>query len=623
MGVTGGVLARILRTAGRQVDLSKYRNGIDDRSTDAKRRKLRPLRIGLDGSGWIARAAHGNGRMLVDDRFLTDYGRAQISRGEETELDLMTSVENRRDYVKTCTERVLSQILELQTVTKAHVTVVLDGKSPPIKEQETKRRRQRKANAKEARDAPDADKALSQRFRAAREAGADGSYGDIIEELIHLFRENNISFLVAPYEADGQLGYLAERGLVDLVITEDSDLLCQSIHSLMFKYANGSGMLVLRQDLGAMEIQDKSLSLPDFNTTMIAIMFVSIGCDYCESLPGIGPITARNIVSEVFARRKKVRGPLLRQIFDKLYSVCRYSLTQEEMDMYEECFLAALFAFQHQVIFCPLRGKCFVANDPPHGSDPLLLEYEPYEALCNDVAKQQELIGALPERRLQRPIAEGWISARTMMPFPNMILPEHLQATLRQPKCGLTAPETQNSSIAYDVEQEMLAVSAETEQDLDDDNPGTQAGFQCEGPAAHNEESTSYDTQHHETQHFETQVSQAKLTTAPDSGDTEGLGTQKFHQSKSPTDSSNTRESNFGRSLQPKRSIDIPLSPHQIGNDVVEIPSCRVGVLPPKLLQSKSPLLSSQSSRNTSSTSSKYASQATFASDASSPPLLP
>jgi hypothetical protein len=154
MGVTGGVLARILRTAGRQVDLSKYRNGVEDRSTEAKRGKLRPLRIGLDGSGWIARAAHGNGRMLVDDRFLTDYGRAQISRGEETELDFITSVENRRDYVKACTERVLSQILELQTATKAHVTVVLDGKSPPIKEQETKQRRQRKLNAKEKRDAP-------------------------------------------------------------------------------------------------------------------------------------------------------------------------------------------------------------------------------------------------------------------------------------------------------------------------------------------------------------------------------------------------------------------------------------------------------------------------------------
>ena len=605
------------------MDLSKYRNGIEDRSTDAKRRKLRPLRIGLDGSGWIARAAHGNGRMLVDDRFLTDYGRAQISRGEETELDFITSVENRRDYVKACTERVLSQILDLQSVSKAHITVVLDGQSPPVKKQETKRRRQRKLNAKVERDNPDANKALTRRFRAAREAGADGSYGDIIQELIHLFRENNIAFIVAPYEADGQLAYLAQQDLVDLVITEDSDLLCQNIQNIMFKYANGSGMLVLRQDLGAMELREKSLSLPDFDTTMIAIMFVSIGCDYCDSLPGIGPVTARNVVSEVFSRREKDHVPLLRQILNKLYSLCRYSLTQEEMDLYEERFLAALFVFQHQVIFCPLRSKCIVANDPPHGSDPLLLEYEPYKALCNDVAKQHELIGAFPELRLQRAIAEGWISSRTMMPFPNMVLPDYVRASLRQPGDDLSPPDAHNGGGGHDEEQEMLGVSGDAEQDGDDNNPETQVGFLCEDQAAQEEAWTSHDTQYNETQLFETQVFQSRLTTAPDPVDTELLETQQSHQTKTTaTDSPNTQESNLGRSLRPSPNLRTPLPPDQSGDDVVESQN-PVDFLPQKRPQSKSLLLSSQSSRNASSTSSKYASQATFASDASSPPLLP
>ena len=31
--------------------------------------------------------------------------------------------------------------------------------------------------------------------------------------------------IVAPYEADAQLAYLSREGIVDLVITEDSDLL--------------------------------------------------------------------------------------------------------------------------------------------------------------------------------------------------------------------------------------------------------------------------------------------------------------------------------------------------------------------------------------------------------------
>ena len=38
-------------------------------------------------------------------------------------------------------------------------------------------------------------------------------------------KEKNVEFLVAPYEADAQMAYLALSGNVHAVITEDSDLL--------------------------------------------------------------------------------------------------------------------------------------------------------------------------------------------------------------------------------------------------------------------------------------------------------------------------------------------------------------------------------------------------------------
>lgn len=43
--------------------------------------------------------------------------------------------------------------------------------------------------------------------------------------LIKECRENGIDCIVAPYEADAQLAYLNIKNYVDLVITEDSDLL--------------------------------------------------------------------------------------------------------------------------------------------------------------------------------------------------------------------------------------------------------------------------------------------------------------------------------------------------------------------------------------------------------------
>jgi exonuclease-1 len=38
-------------------------------------------------------------------------------------------------------------------------------------------------------------------------------------------RAENVPYVVAPYEADAQLAYLERVGIVDGLITEDSDLL--------------------------------------------------------------------------------------------------------------------------------------------------------------------------------------------------------------------------------------------------------------------------------------------------------------------------------------------------------------------------------------------------------------
>lgn len=43
-------------------------------------------------------------------------------------------------------------------------------------------------------------------------------------DLIKVCQQQNIDCIVAPYEADSQLAYLNIKGIVDCVITEDSDL---------------------------------------------------------------------------------------------------------------------------------------------------------------------------------------------------------------------------------------------------------------------------------------------------------------------------------------------------------------------------------------------------------------
>lgn len=60
-----------------------------------------------------------------------------------------------------------------------------------------------------------------------------------------------IPFIVAPYEADAQLGYLFRTGAVDLVITEDSDALVFGCKRVLYKldHHTGRGQLVSTDDI--------------------------------------------------------------------------------------------------------------------------------------------------------------------------------------------------------------------------------------------------------------------------------------------------------------------------------------------------------------------------------------
>ncbi len=48
-------------------------------------------------------------------------------------------------------------------------------------------------------------------------------------------RERGVACLVAPYEADAQMAYLALRGEVHAVVTEDSDLLAYGCPRVLYK----------------------------------------------------------------------------------------------------------------------------------------------------------------------------------------------------------------------------------------------------------------------------------------------------------------------------------------------------------------------------------------------------
>ena len=419
MGVTGDFLNRVLKTAARDVDLRHYSRGIEDYSTH----ETRPLRVGIDVSGWIARATHGHGSMLLDERHLTNFGRAQMLLNNQDPSEF-TSAQNRANYVNVCAKYVLDCILAFQTTTKAQLLVVFDGKSPPLKQRENARRYAKKNAAVEQRDTQGVEN--SARLKAAQRTGAGSSYSDIIVELMISLRIQKIAFLVSPYEADGQLAFLSDCGMVDLVLTEDSDLIAHGVRSILFKENGGRGKLIQRRDLGAMEFIPKSLSLMDFSDCMLAVLFACVGCDYCTSLKMIGSVTAREVVGYAFHTSRNDSRPPLVKVFEQLYSHSSQILTAQEKVEYESCFLAAVLMFRHPIVFDPIRAKCVLFRDPPFGSDFELMEYEPYRQLCSDQRKQEEILGKIFPTELQSMIAEGYVDPRTLRLFPNVTTPSEL-----------------------------------------------------------------------------------------------------------------------------------------------------------------------------------------------------
>jgi 5'-3' exonuclease len=467
-------LPNVLASAGTEVDLRRYRDGIDVVTRDARRKRQRirrPLRIGLDVSHWTYRATLRFGDMLADPDHLTNFGRyqmAQRTNDDDNNNDNDQAAQKEKEvvetYVSLCVKYVMQRIQSLQRETNAELLVVLDGASPPIKAATVQKRTQLRTENARIRDAPldmnsmringknnnnnnnnnsndalkDMQDHLEERTKANRRAGAGKHHSRINEDLLSALRINQIPFLVAPYEADGQLAWLAREKFIDLVITEDSDMIAQGGHSVLYKMNLSKwidndqgnapsgpsfvprGILLLRENLGAVTLSTKkptdgarTLGLRDMSDAMLAVMFVALGSDYCDKLKGIGITTACDIVHRAFLQQKEV-CPLelvFEQLFQKTFDkkIIQHDLVRQAE--YKKNFLAALLIYRHPIVYNPFQQRCVVACRDK--SDPELTSHEPYATLLDDDERLQEICGNFIAPPMATFIAEGWVSART------------------------------------------------------------------------------------------------------------------------------------------------------------------------------------------------------------------
>jgi len=161
---------------------------------------------------------------------------------------------------------------------------------------------------------------------------------EVAQKFIQKLQQESVDFIVAPYEADAQLAYLSINGLVDAVITEDSDLLAFGCHTVLFKMDKGGYVQEIQLD------RLKNCSTPadftQFSMSMFRQMCILSGCDYLPSLPGLGIRTAHSLIRSHTNYKQAIR--YLRDSKRECISI-----------EYEEKFEKAELTFLYQRVWDP------------------------------------------------------------------------------------------------------------------------------------------------------------------------------------------------------------------------------------------------------------------------------
>ncbi|KAL8738531.1 MAG: hypothetical protein Q9181_000691 [Wetmoreana brouardii] len=169
---------------------------------------------------------------------------------------------------------------------------------------------------------------------------------EMARQLIEELKKLGVQYVVAPYEADAQLAYLEKQGIIDGILSEDSDLLVFGAKCLLTKLDQyGDCIEISRGDFTAC----REISLVGWTDAEFRRMAILSGCDYLASINKMGLKTAYRLV-----RKYKSIEKILRMLqFDGQYYVPAG---------YLEAFQRAELTFRHQRVFCPIANDIIMMN---------------------------------------------------------------------------------------------------------------------------------------------------------------------------------------------------------------------------------------------------------------------
>ncbi|NXO15807.1 EXO1 Exonuclease, partial [Oriolus oriolus] len=293
-------------------------------------KKYKGLTVAVDTYCWLHKGAYACAEKLA--------------RGEPTDL-----------YVAFC-----MKLVHMLLSFGIKPILVFDGCTlPSKKEVEKARREKRQASLLKG-------KQLLQEGRLSEARECFGRSVNITHamahEVIKAARAQGVDCIVAPYEADAQLAYLNKTGMVQAIITEDSDLLafgCKKVFLKIDKFGNGLEIDQARlgncKQLGNIFTEEK-----------FRYMCILSGCDYLPSIHGIGLAKACKLI-------KLANNPDIIKVIKKMGQYLKMNITVPEE--YIQGFTRANNTFLYQLVFDPVNRKLVPLNAYGDDIDPEILTY--------------------------------------------------------------------------------------------------------------------------------------------------------------------------------------------------------------------------------------------------------
>lgn len=253
--------------------------------------------------------------------------------------------------------------------------LIFDGDSLPSKAETNAQRRQRREESKTAGLALyHADK-KAQAYQELQKATTVTPC--MMKELIEAIKPLNVMYMVAPYEADAQLVYLERQGIIDGILSEDSDMLVYGAKRLITKLDQYAECVEIeRADFA----KCTDISLAGWTDTMFRRMAILSGCDYLPSIGKIGLKTAYRHVRKY-------------NDIEKILKIIQFEGKLSVPVDYLERFHDAELTFIHHRVFCPERQEMVFMEELQRGMEeenmPYLGKYVPadiaFGVACGDL----------------------------------------------------------------------------------------------------------------------------------------------------------------------------------------------------------------------------------------------